>query len=470
MSDFQRLFDEIILRIGSREKLAQLLEVGLPALSNYRSRQHLPAQSRQRIETALGEMGWGIDDVRMQLYPITDRQKRIVMVVTGGIAAYKALEVARRLMDRSYLVRIVMTKGAEQFITPLSASALTGEKVYTELFSLTDEAEMGHIRLAREADLLLVVPATAHFIAKLAHGLADDLASTICLASEAPMLVAPAMNPVMWANIATQDNLNILQRRGVSLITPEVGDTACGEIGQGRLADPMVIVDQADKSLSSPQSLRGKHILITSGPTYEPIDPVRFIGNRSSGKQGHALAIEAAARGAKVTLVTGPVALPDPAGVDVVHVETAAQMHQACAENLPADIAICAAAVADWHVLNLSKKKTKKSTGETPQLQFGENPDILKHISHAKNRPKLVIGFAAETDNLETYAHEKLQRKGCDWIVANHIATDGTPVFGSDQNEISLITQDGCEQWPAASKRQIAGQIMDRIAQSILSS
>lgn len=471
MSDFNRLFDEIIARLGGREKLAQRLDVGLPALSNYRARQHFPAHSLKRIEAALAEIGWHIDHQRLQLYSTVGRQKRIVMIITGGIAAYKALEVARRLMDRSYLVRIILTKGAEQFITPLSAAALTGEKVYTELFSLTDEAEMGHIRLAREADLLLVVPATAHFIAKLAHGLADDLASTVCLATEAPVMIAPAMNPVMWSHPATRENLACLIGRGADVITPETGDTACGEVGEGRLAEPMRIVECADNTLSSARPLAGKHILITSGPTYEPIDPVRFIGNRSSGKQGHALAEAAAASGAQVTLVTGPVALQDPVGVKVVPVETAAQMHQACMEHLPADIVICAAAVADWHVRNAGIHKTKKTSDGPPQIQLAENLDILHSISTASPRPKLVIGFAAETENLDQFAQEKLNRKGCDWIIANHISTtDGQNVFGADENTVSFVTADHIEHWPPATKRDIAANIMDRITEKILSS
>lgn len=481
MSDFNALFDEIVTRLGGRETLCEMLGVSSSALSNYRKRQAFPAAIQSQIHTALSELGWVIDDSRLQLIPLNTAQKNIVMIITGGIAAYKALEVARRLMDKSYRVRCVLTKGAEEFISPLSAAALTGQKTYSSLFSLTDEAEMGHIRLAREADLLLVVPATAHFIAKMAHGLADDLASTICLATQAPIVVAPAMNPVMWAHEATQDNLTTLQKRGVSVITPASGDTACGEIGEGRLAEPMDIVRYTDARLSPPHlrhsadnrpdALRHKRIVITSGPTYEPIDPVRFIGNRSSGKQGHALAAAAAARGADVVLVTGPVALSDPAGVHCVHVETAEQMYQACMSHLPADIVICAAAVADWHVVNQNSHKTKKTTSDTPQLILGENKDILKTISHAADRPELVIGFAAETEELEKHATEKLARKGCDWLIANHVDTGSAEnVFGSDNNQVSLITAGGCERWPAATKQQIAEQVMDRIAQSVLSS
>ena len=469
MSDFTHLFDDIIDRLGGRDALASLLDVGMPALSNYRKRGQFPASKQPAIDTALAAKGWQIDPLRGVLVPLTGGRKRILMIITGGIAAYKALEVARRLMDRGYQLRVVMTKGAEAFITPLSAAALTGEQVYTELFSLTDEAEMGHIRLAREADLVLIVPATAHFIAKLAHGMADDLASTICLATTAPIMLAPAMNPAMWAHPATQQNLSVLASYTHHIITPTIGDTACGEIGTGRLAEPMDIVAEADALLRDSHSLKGQAVLVTSGPTFEPIDPVRFLGNRSSGKQGHAIATELAARGANVTLVTGPVSLPDPAGVTTIHVQTAAQMYQASMAVLPCDIAICAAAVADWRIKNPLPHKTKKPThnkgAASPHFELVENPDILKSISLSEKRPKLVIGFAAETDNVLAHAREKRLRKHCDWIIANDVGGTGDQaIFGADDTETIVITAEGEYQWPRASKKWVAQKIADQIS------
>jgi len=469
MSDFNHLFDDIIDRLGGRDALASLLDVGMPALSNYRARGHIPASKQPIIDRALAAKGWQIDQSRAVLVPLIGGRKQILMIITGGIAAYKALETARRLMDRGYQLRIVMTKGAEAFITPLSAAALTGEQVYTELFSLTDEAEMGHIRLAREADLVLIVPATAHFIAKMAHGLADDLASTICLATTAPIMLAPAMNPAMWAHPATQENLAVLERRSSHIITPAVGDTACGEIGAGRLAEPMEIVSEADQLLTNSHKLKGCKVLVTSGPTFEPIDPVRFLGNRSSGKQGHAIASELAARGAEVTLVTGPVSLPDPANVTSIHIQTAEQMYQASMAALPCDIAICAAAVADWRIKDPLPHKTKKTADNAsqppPRFELVENPDILKSISLSEQRPGLVIGFAAETDNLLDYAREKRARKGCDWIIANQVGGTGEKaVFGADENEAIIITATGEHHLPRASKRWIARQIAEQIS------
>lgn len=466
MADFERLFEQVSSRLGGRSALADILGVSQPALSNYVSRGSFPQAKFAVIDAALHQQGWQIDLQTMTVIPYQRQQQTILLIITGGIAAYKALELARRLMDRGYLVRAVLTEGAKQFITPLSASALTGQPVYSELFSLTEEAEMGHIRLAREADLVLIAPATAHFVAKIAHGLADCLASTLCLATTAPLLIAPAMNPVMWAHPATQDNLALLTRRGCYTVSPDEGDTACGEVGTGRLAETSQIIAEADRILSpKPRSaLAGKHVLVTSGPTYEPIDPVRYIANRSSGKQGHALASELASRGADVVLVSGPVCLPDPEGVEIIHVETAVEMREACLSSFPCDIAICAAAVGDWHVTNPSSHKTKKTDAGPPTLQLATNPDILHACGTHPDRPELVIGFAAETDNLLAYATAKRQRKSADWIIANQvISAEGHSVFGADDNQVSLVTSDGVEEWPQMTKAGISAEIVNRI-------
>ena len=470
MSNFQTIFDAAIAQLGGREAVQKLLSVGASALSNYRQRAQIPAAKRAKLEEALAAKGWHLDLEGLQLTPLNPaRQQRILLLITGGIAAYKALDLSRRLMDRGYQIRGVMTRSAMEFITPLSLSALTGEKVYSDLFSLTDEAEMGHIRLARDADVVLVAPATANFMAKMAHGLADDLASTICLATDCPVMIAPAMNPNMWAHPATRANLDLLIKRGVQLIAPEDGDTACGEIGTGRLADSQVIIRAIDQQLGqatadSESPLQGKHILITSGPTFEPIDPVRYIGNHSSGKQGHALADACARKGAKVTLVTGPVHLADPDGVEVIKIQTAKQMYDVCMARLPVDCAICAAAVADWHVVNGVKQKIKKTMKATPQLALAENPDILASLGQHENRPALVIGFAAETENLAEYALAKRARKKCDWIVANQVGGTGeAAVFGQDSNHVTLIDSDGQTEWPRASKTEIAERLVQKI-------
>ena len=470
MSDFGDIFTQIIQKLGGRDAAQTLLDVGPSALSNYVRRGELPREKITIINTALRAKGWSFDNEKLQLHPLTTQtRKRVLLIITGGIAAYKGLELARRLMDRGFSVRSVMTKSAQEFITPLSMSALTGDKVYTELFSLTDEAEMGHIRLARETDLVLIAPATANFIAKLSHGLADCLASTICLATNVPVMVAPAMNPNMWSHPATQHNLNFLQNRGVKIISPVSGDTACGEIGTGRLAEPVDIADAAVHFLHGTRGcLAGLHVLITSGPTYEPIDPVRYISNRSSGKQGHALAAACAAHGARVTLVSGPVSLPSPAGVTLVNVNTAREMHQACLSCLPANIAICAAAVSDWYVVNVSSQKHKKRGQERPQIELAENPDILASLSQADSRPELVIGFAAETDDLISHAKDKLAKKKCDWIIANHISDDPTlSVFGSDQNKASLLKGIDIVDLPYQSKQALAEQLITEINQWI---
>jgi len=466
MSDFPSFFDQIIDRLGGREAVQALLAVGPSALSNYRMRASLPARQQARLAAALKEAGWLLDLDQLRLTPLRARGPlRILLIITGGIAAYKGLELARRLMDRGYHVTGVMTESAQQFITPLSLAALTGEKVYSALFSLTDESEMGHIRLARQADLVLIAPATANFLAKMAAGLADDLASTLCLATDSPVVAAPAMNPVMWAHPATQHNLATLQQRAVHIIPPQQGDTACGEIGTGRLPDAADIISYVDRQFSCRESaLSGRHILVTSGPTYEPVDSVRYIANHSSGKQGHALAMACLARGAQVTLVSGPVQLADPPGARVIRVKSAQQMHDACIDSLPADAALCAAAVADWHVVGSRAKKIKKGTDGPPQLTLAENPDILASLSRHASRPALVVGFAAETENLKIQAMEKRARKKCDWIVGNLVGgTDMAEVFGADENQVSLFTQDGVEDWPRMSKQAVADRLADRI-------
>ena len=390
------------------------------------------------------------------------QNKRILLIISGGIAAYKSLELIRLLKKDGAQVRCILTKGGAQFITPLSVSALSEEKVYTDLWSLTDETEMGHIRLSREADLILVAPGSADLLAKMAHGLADDLASTTLLAANAPIMVAPAMNPMMWQNAATQQNIETLVARGVSVIGPDSGDMACGENGLGRLLEPLDI-RKAIHQFFFDLPLKGLRALITSGPTFEPIDPVRFIGNRSSGKQGHAIATALANAGADVTLVTGPVSLQDPASAKTIHVETAKQMLQACVATLPCDIAVCAAAVSDWRASETKQHKIKKrSNARPPVLDLEETTDILKTISqHKKHRPKLVIGFAAETQSVQENAAAKLSSKGCDWILANSVAHNAG--FGQNDNTVSLIRKNGTEQWQTMSKQAVAQKLTEEI-------
>ena len=405
--------------------------------------------------------------------------KRILLVISGGIAAYKALELIRRLRERGASVRCVLSRSAANFVTPLSVSALSGDKVYGEIFSLTDEAEMGHIQLSRDADLLVVAPASADLLARMAAGLADDLAATVLLATDKPVLAAPAMNVRMWNHPATQRNVAQLQADGVQFVGPADGDMACGEYGPGRMSEPMEIVAAIEAQFGSgirapapgelkpiaDMPLAGKKVIVTSGPTYEPIDPVRYIANRSSGKQGHAIAAALATAGAEVVLVSGPVNLPDPKGVRVIRVETARDMFSACFLNLPADAAVFAAAVADWRVAVESDKKLKKSGELAPTLQMAENPDILRAISttDAKRRPKLVVGFAAETDNVVDYARAKLDKKGCDWIIAND-ASPQSGVFGGDENTVHLVDKAGVEDWPRMSKQAVADKLVARIA------
>ena len=395
--------------------------------------------------------------------------KRVLLVIGGGIAAYKSLDLIRRLKERGFAVRCIMTKAAEHFVTPLAAGAIVGSRVFTDLFDPAHEFDVGHIRLARETDAIVVAPATADLMAKMAGGHADDLATAVLLATTAPVLLAPAMNPRMWANKATQRNLMQLVADGIILVGPGEGEMAeANESGKGRLAEPLEIAEAVAKLLAHTQALKGKRVLITSGPTHEPIDPVRYIANRSSGKQGHAIAAAAAAAGAQVTLVSGPVNLPDPPGVATVHVESARDMLRAVERALPVDIAIFAAAVADWRVANAGEQKLKKAPGQaTPELALVENPDILSTIAHLQaNRPQLVIGFAAETENVAANAKAKLARKGCDWILANDVSPQ-TGIMGGDSNTIELVTADGVEAWPPQSKEDVAAMLIARIAKAV---
>lgn len=394
--------------------------------------------------------------------------KTILLIVTGGIAAYKSLILVRRLRERGAAVRTVLTAAGEKFVTPLSVSALSHEKVYTDLFSLTDEAEMGHLRLSQEADLIVVAPATADILAKMANGLADDLASTVLLAADAPILVAPAMNHRMWQHPATAANMAALEARGVRRVGPEDGPLAEDESGPGRMAEPEDILAAIEAALggAAHRPLAGRRALVTSGPTFEAIDPVRFIGNRSSGKQGHAIAAALAALGAETVLVTGPVAMADPAGVEAVHVESAREMLVACEAALPADIAICAAAVSDWRAEQVAGRKMKKEGRGPPALSLTENPDILATLARSARRPPLVVGFAAETENVVANAQAKHARKGCDWIVANDVSP-ATGTFGGDANRVHLIREDGVEDWPRLAKEEVAQRLAGRIAQAL---
>ncbi len=394
--------------------------------------------------------------------------RRILLIISGGIAAYKSLELIRRLRDQGALVRCVMTEAARQFVSPLSVAALSEDKVYGELWSLTDESEMGHIRLSREADLVVVAPATADLIARMAAGLADDLAATTLLASDKPVLIAPAMNAMMWAHPATQANIATLAARGVGRIGPAAGDLACGEVGFGRMAEPAEILAAITRQLTQERRLGGRRALVTSGPTREPIDPVRYISNHSSGKQGHAIAAALAALGAETVLVSGPTNEPTPAGVRLVAVETAAEMLAASEAALPVDVAVMAAAVSDWRIDNASAQKLKKDGKGPPALRFVENPDILASLSRRGNdRPALVIGFAAETEDVVANARAKRRRKGCDWILANDVSP-GTGTFGGDQNTIHLVDGDGVEDWPIMTKHEVAGRLAERIAATLV--
>lgn len=395
--------------------------------------------------------------------------RRLLLVIAGGIAAYKALELIRLLKREGAEVRAVLTAAGAEFVTPLSLQALTEEKVYTDLFSLTDESEMGHIQLSRAADLLVVVPASADILAKMAAGLAGDLATTLLLATDKPVLVAPAMNLRMWTHAATVANIATLKGRGVSVVEPEEGPMACGEFGPGRLAEPPVILEAIRAQLAPVgRPLTGRHALVTSGPTHEPIDPVRYIANRSSGRQGHAIAAALASLGARVTLISGPVTIPDPPGVAVLRVETADQMLAACIAALPADIAVFAAAVADWRVAEPQETKLKKVAGAAvPSLTLVPNPDILATVAASgERRPRLVVGFAAETDHVIEHAVAKRLRKGCDWLVANDVSA-ASGVMGGAENEVHLITASGVEDWPRLPKELVAARLADRIAQEL---
>jgi phosphopantothenoylcysteine decarboxylase/phosphopantothenate--cysteine ligase len=395
--------------------------------------------------------------------------RRILLIVAGGIAAYKALELIRLLRKEGATVRCVLTEGGAQFVTPLSLQGLSEDKVYTDLFSLTDESEMGHIQLSRAAELLVVAPASADILARMAAGLASDLATTVLLATDKPVLVAPAMNVRMWTHPATVANLAVLRARGVAVVEPEEGAMACGEWGFGRLAEPPAIL-ACIRAMLDPGSrpLAGRHVLVTSGPTHEPIDPVRYIANRSSGRQGHAIAAGLAALGARVTLVSGPVAIADPPGVKTLHVETAEEMLAACRAALPAEAAVCVAAVADWRVASPSPGKIKKIGGSAaPDLELIPNPDILAALSApGGGRPRLVVGFAAETDDLMAHAAEKRRRKRCDWLLANDVSEAGGAMGGAE-NEVHLITAEGVEHWPRMAKEAVAARLADRIAQAL---
>ncbi len=393
--------------------------------------------------------------------------KKILLIISGGIAAYKSLDLIRLIKKNHGSVKCILTKGGAQFVTPLSVSALSQETTYSDLWSLTDETEMGHIRLSRESDLIVIAPASADIMAKMAHGLANDLATTTLLATDTPVLIAPAMNPQMWNNAATKHNVEILKKRNLTFIGPEQGEMACGETGLGRMSEPEDIFN-AITDFFFEKPLKGKTAIVTSGPTYEPLDPVRFIGNRSSGKQGHAIACALRNAGAKVTLICGPVSIPTPTGITTIAVETAQEMLNACENALPADICVCAAAVSDWTPVEVQTNKIKKTNASNvPELQLRQTTDILKHISnHPIHRPHLVVGFAAETQDLIQNAQKKLASKGCDLIIANEVGknTDGQEkTFGADENQIHLITHNDNEKWIRASKIDIAQRLTDKI-------
>jgi phosphopantothenoylcysteine decarboxylase / phosphopantothenate---cysteine ligase len=393
---------------------------------------------------------------------------RIVVIIGGGIAAYKSLDLIRRLQERGVQPRCILTPAARHFVTPLAVGAVAGGRAFTELFDPQSEFDIGHIRLAREADLIVVAPATADLLAKMAGGHADDLATAVLLATDRPILIAPAMNPHMWAAQATVRNLAQLTADGIHVIGPNAGEMAeRGEAGLGRMAEPLEIVAAVERLLRVGATLAGKRVIVTSGPTHEPIDPVRYIANRSSGKQGHAIAAAAAAAGAEVILVSGPVNLPDPAGLSVIKIDTARQMFEAVEQSLPADVAIFAAAVADWRAENPSARKIKKEPDRTPRLALTENPDILSSIAHRKaGRPRLVIGFAAETDEVVANARAKLARKGCDWIVANDVSP-ASGVMGGDINTVHLVTAESVESWPPQGKDEVACKLIARIAAAL---
>jgi len=392
--------------------------------------------------------------------------KNILLIIGGGIAAFKTLDLIRRLRERGATVTPVLTRAGAEFVTPLSVSALAGRKLFQDLFDLTDEAEMGHIELSRSADLIVVAPATADLMAKMAQGHADDLASTLLLATDTPVLIAPAMNVRMWEHAATQRNIAVLRGDGIGFVGPNEGDMACGEHGPGRMAEPLEIVAAVETALAD-GPLKGKRVLVTSGPTHEPIDPVRYIANRSSGAQGTALARALAALGAEVVFVTGPADVPPPGGVEVIRVQTAQEMLAAVKAALPVDAAVFAAAVADWRVVGASDSKIKKTKGGLPKIEFAENPDILAHVAQlTQARPALVVGFAAETDDVVENATAKRARKGCDWIVANDVRAE-TGIMGGPENAVTVIDAQGAETWPRMDKARVAARLAERIAAAL---
>ena len=392
--------------------------------------------------------------------------RKILLIIGGGIAAYKCLDLIRRLAERGASVTPVLTRAATEFVTPLSVAALAGEKVYTDLFDLTDEAEMGHIQLSRAADLVVVAPATADLLAKMAGGHANDLATTLLMATDKPVLVAPAMNVRMWEHPATQRNVKTLKADGIRIIGPNKGDMACGEFGPGRMSEPLEIVSAVGSALVD-GPLKGKHILVTSGPTHEPIDPVRYIANRSSGAQGTAIAESLAALGANVTFVTGPADAERPKGVHVVEIKTAVEMLGAVTDALPADAAVFAAAVADWRMANETASKIKKTKDGVPSLKFIENPDILRTVSRMKKRrPQLIVGFAAETDDVIANATAKRERKGCDWIVANDVSPE-TGIMGGNENTVTVISDAGADAWTRMTKVEVARKLAAKIAEAL---
>lgn len=404
-------------------------------------------------------------------------QQRVLLIVSGGIAAYKSLELVRLLRKRGIAVRAVLTESAQQFVTPLSLGVLTEDHVYGDMFDLKEEREIGHIQLSRQADLVVVAPATANILAKMANGIADNLATTLLLATDKPVLVVPAMNVRMWHHVATQRNLGQLRADGVHVMEPDDGAMACGEFGKGRLPEPEAIAAEIDRLLARPLldtpepngPLKGRHILITAGPTHEPIDPVRYIANRSSGKQGFAIAAAAARAGARVTLVAGPVHLPTPAGVDRINVETAREMLAAVETALPADAAIMVAAVADWRTADAADQKLKKDgSGQPASLALVENPDILATLGRHAQRPALLIGFAAETQKIADHAQAKLARKGADWIVANDVSgPPETSVMGGDSNAVQIVTAAGIDIWPAMPKAQVADKLIEKVIHAL---
>jgi phosphopantothenoylcysteine decarboxylase/phosphopantothenate--cysteine ligase len=456
--------DEV--RVILRQAAAETAREALSLLNPPNPSEEVPAQ--QPASELPSSQAVGTQPMPQRPRVTAVARPRVLLIIGGGIAAYKSLDLIRRLQDHGMHVRCILTAAAQHFITPLAAGALCGEHVHTDLFDPKSEFDVGHIRLARDTDLIVVAPATADLMAKMAGGHADDLASAVLLATDKPILIAPAMNPHMWTATATKRNFAQLAADGIRVVGPNAGEMAeHGEAGTGRMAEPLEIVAAAEQLLRAAGPLTGQRVLVTSGPTSEPIDPVRFIANRSSGKQGHAIAAAAAAAGADVVLISGPVNLPDPPGMTVTKIETARQMLEAVEKALPTDVAIFAAAVADWRTERPSDSKIKKQQGQTPTLKLVENPDILSTIAHRKTgRPRLVIGFAAETDDVIANAKAKLARKGCDWILANDVSP-GTGIMGGDANTIHLISSGGVEDWPPQSKDDVARMLVERVGAAL---